>query len=115
MLLVALALLTRQAPADTGAFPDPRTQELVSQAIRRHHAQDQAVRDYQARFRYRLSFGLGRRRWASMPNAAVEEQDGTIAWALPNDLRVDIVGRRARARATTLQLSSSFDRPSCVF
>ena len=111
MLLVALALLTRQAPADTGAFPDPRTQELVSQAIRRHHAQDQAVRDYQARFRYRLSFGLGRRRWASMPNAAVEEQDGTIAWALPNDLRVDIVGRRARARATTLQLSSSFDRP----
>src|SRR5512143_18507 len=77
----------------------------------RHGASDQEVRDYLAKFRYRLSFGLGRRRWAQVPNASVEEQEGTVQWSAPNDLRVDIVGRRASARSSDLKLNSSFDRP----
>jgi hypothetical protein len=108
MLGLLLALI--QAP-DTAAFADSATRRIVVQAIARHGSDDQAVRDYAARFRYRLSFGLGRRRWAMVPNASVEEQEGRVQWALPNDLRVEIAGRRAAARAANLRISSSFDRP----
>ncbi|HXI21982.1 MAG TPA: hypothetical protein VNH46_12890, partial [Gemmatimonadales bacterium] len=109
-LLLALAGLP-PSPADTSAFADSATRSLVLRAIARHGAEDSTVRDYQAGFRYRLSFGLGRRRWARVPNASVEEQEGRIQWQRPNDLRVEILGRRARARSADLKLSSSFDRP----
>lgn len=112
-MLVALYLLLA-APAaisDTTAFTDARTEALIHSAMVRHGASDEEIRDYQARFRYRLSFGLGRRRWSRVPNAAVEEQEGTVAWAAPNDLRVEILGRRASSRSNELKLSSSFDRP----
>jgi hypothetical protein len=61
--------------------------------------------------RYRLSFGLGRRRWSHVPNAAVEEQEGTVQWVAPNDVRVDILGRRQQARSRELGLTSNFDQP----
>ncbi len=73
--------------------------------------QDSTVRDYQARLRYRVSFGIGQRRWAAVPTAAVEEQDATVAWALPNDLRVDLLGRREASRLDGVNLNSSFSRP----
>ncbi|HEY7683885.1 MAG TPA: hypothetical protein VH879_14660 [Gemmatimonadales bacterium] len=107
VLLVAVA----QAPADSSAFSDSRTESLIRGAITRHSSEDQAVRDYTAQFRYRLSFGLGRRRWAQVPNAAVEEQEGRVQWVAPNDLKVDILGRRASARSSELRLSSRFDQP----
>jgi hypothetical protein len=111
MLSLLLVILQDSVPADSTAFADPRTREVVQQGIARHGHEDQAVRDYAARFRYRLSFGIGRRRWAMVPNAAVEEQEGRVQWAAPNDLRVDILGRRSSSRSKELRLSSSFDRP----
>jgi hypothetical protein len=107
-VLLLLALL--QIP-DTAVFANPATRDLIGRAIARHGHDDQSVRDYAARFRYRLSFGLGRRRWAMVPNAAIEEQDGRVQWAHPNDLRVEIIGRRAASRAGLPRISSSFDRP----
>jgi hypothetical protein len=112
-LLLALALFVaaQSPPPDSSAFSDVRTATLIGFAIERHHAPDEAVQDYTAKFRYRLSFGLGRRRWARVANAAVEEQEGRVQWSAPNDLRVDILGRRSTARSASLQLSSDFDRP----
>lgn len=111
MLPILLILLQGLPPADSSAFADARTREVVEQGILRHGTEDQAVRDYAAKFRYRLSFGIGRRRWALVPNSAVEEQEGRVQWAAPNDLRVDILGRRASSRSSEMKLSSSFDRP----
>ncbi|MGH7632059.1 MAG: ShlB/FhaC/HecB family hemolysin secretion/activation protein [Gemmatimonadales bacterium] len=77
----------------------------------RHESRDAAVTDYRARIRYRLSAALGRRRWARLPTTAVEEQEAMVAWSLPNDLRVDVVGRRFRTRDGVWDFSSVFDRP----
>lgn len=112
-MLFALAFHLVASPvlSDTSAFSDTRTETLIRGAIERHGGEDQAVRDYVAKFRYRLSFGLGRRRWAEVPNASVEEQEGRVQWAAPNDLRVEILGRRASARSSELKLTSNFDRP----
>jgi hypothetical protein len=76
----------------------------------RRRAADSAVFDYRARIHYRLSFGVGRRRWARVPTSAVEEQVADIRWQRPNDLRIDVVGRRAQSRSE-LELSSVWDRP----
>jgi hypothetical protein len=111
MLALLLALAQTQDPADTSAFSNRPTRELIERAIARHGALDQAVLDYTARFRYRLSFGLGRRRWAMVPNVSVEEQEGRVQWAQPNDLRVEIIGRRTAARQSGLRMTSTFDRP----
>jgi hypothetical protein len=77
----------------------------------RHRAQDTLVHDYQSRLRFRVSFSFGRRRWARIPAATVEEQEALVQWRRPNDLRVDIVGRRARSRSADLAINSVFDRP----
>ena len=76
----------------------------------RRRAADSVVSDYRARIHYRLTVGLGRRRWARVPTSAVEEQVADIQWQRPNDLRVDVLGRRARSRSE-LRLSSVWDRP----
>jgi hypothetical protein len=77
----------------------------------RRYAADSAVTDYRARIRYRLTLGVGRRRWARVPTSAAEEQIADVQWQRPNDLRVDIVGRRSRAVSNEVQLSSVWDRP----
>ena len=77
----------------------------------RRRAGDSAVSDYRARIRYRLTVGVGRRRWAQVPASAVEEQVAGVQWQRPNDLRVDVVGRRSRSRSEALELSSVWDRP----
>lgn len=109
MLFALLSLAMLQA--DSTPYANPATRELIERAMVRHASGDTAVRDYLSRFRYRLSFGLGRRRWAEVPNAAVEEQEGTVQWATPNDLRVEILGRRSKARSNDLNINSGFDRP----
>ena len=76
----------------------------------RRRSADSTVSDYHARIHYRLAVGLGRRRWARVPTSAVEEQVADVQWERPNDLRVDVVGRRARSRSE-LSLSSVWDRP----
>lgn len=111
MIAPLLLLLVNAAPADTGAYADAATRQLIERAMIRHGSADSSLMDYDARFRYRLSFGLGRRRWAEVPNAAAEEQEGTVQWAAPNDLRVEILGQRAASRSRDIRLSSTFDQP----
>ncbi len=115
--LFALVVALMQVPQtdsitpDTGAFASPAVRELVERATARRRMIDSAVSDYQATVHYRLSLGFSRRQWAPVPPAVVEEQVGRIQWQLPNDLRVDIEGRRGRSRSGTVELSSIFDRP----
>jgi hypothetical protein len=46
-----------------------------------------------------------------VPASAVEEQVADLQWQRPNDLRVDVVGRRFRSRSESIRLSSVWDRP----
>ena len=110
--LAALVLaLQTPSPDTTSPYSSPEVQHLVERAMARRHQGDSAVTDYRARIRYRLTVGMGRRRWAEVPTAAVEEQVADVQWQRPNDLRVDVVGRRFRSRGEWLELSSVWDRP----
>ncbi len=109
MLPLLLALMVQSA--DTIPFANEATRAVVTRGMERHGTEESELRDYVAQFRYRLTFGLGRRRWARVPNAAAEEQEGTVQWVAPNDVRVEILGRRQQARSRELRLSSNFDRP----
>jgi hypothetical protein len=110
--LAALVLaLQTPSPDTTSPYSSPEVQHLVERAMARRRQGDSAVADYQARIRYRLTVGVGRRRWADVPTAAVEEQVARVQWQRPNDLRVDVIGRRFRSRSESLQLSSVWDRP----
>jgi hypothetical protein len=115
MLLLALALSLQDTSStihpDTAAFADSATEAVIQAAMVRHQASDQEVHDYSATLRYRASFGLGRRRWARIAPLSVEEQAARITWQAPNDLRVDMVGRRARARSPDYRMQSVFDKP----
>ncbi len=113
-LLVALCLvaLHQSTPSDSlPAFPDPAVKHLIERAMARRQGADSAVADYRARIRYRLTLGVGRRQWAQVPASAAEEQVADVQWQRPNDLRVDVVGRRFRTVSQDVQLSSVWDRP----
>jgi hypothetical protein len=111
-LLALLLLAPASASPDTNSpFANTITRELIMRAMARHRAQTDAVTDYRARIRYRLSATIGRRRWAQLPVTAVEEQEALVQWGLPNDLRIDVVGRRFRTRDPKWDLSSVFYRP----
>jgi hypothetical protein len=111
VLLFSLQDTTPQPLTDAASFADSATQAIVTAAMVRHRESDQTVRDYVATLRYRASFGLGRRRWARVAPLSVEEQEARVQWQAPNDLRVDLLGRRARARSPEFNLVSVFDRP----
>jgi len=108
---VLLFLPPQQAPDTSRAFANEATRHLVVRAQARHAEDDTTVSDYTARLRYRVSFSLGRRKWARVPTYAVEEQEGTVHWQAPNDLRLDILGRRNASRSKDITLSSDFSRP----
>lgn len=109
--LAVLAPLGGAQSPDTSTYSSPAARALIARAAVRHHARDSSVADYQARLRYRLTVSLGRRRWGSAPPFAAEEQEARLAWQHPNDLRVDIVGQRARSRDADARLFSGFDSP----
>jgi len=114
-MLISLALvaaLAARGPADTlPTFADTATRALVLRAMVRHASQDTLVADYQSKFRYRISFGLGRRNWDRIPTASVEEQEGQVRWQRANDLQVEVQGRRSKSRSSSLDLNSMFDQP----
>jgi hypothetical protein len=113
-LVVFLFTAVAQTPtpdSTSSPYSSPAVQQLVERATLRRRAGDSAVSDYRARIHYRLTVGLGRRRWARVPTSAVEEQVADVQWQRPNDLRVDVVGRRSRSRSESFQLSSVWDRP----
>ena len=112
--LLALTLIL-SAPAQGAdslpVFASAATEALIRRAMARHASADTTVQDYQASFRTRLTFAFGRRRWALIPPLAVEEQTGIIRWQRPNDLQIEMVGRRARARNPDIDIRSVFDEP----
>lgn len=113
-VLIAAALLASPAaqhPDTLPTYSSPATRTLISEAQARHAADDSTVLDYAARLRYRVSFALGRRKWARVPTYAVEEQEGSVHWQAPNDLRLDILGRRTASRSRDITLKSDFTRP----
>lgn len=110
-LLILSALARGASPSDTSTYADRATRELVARAMARHHEQDSTVRDYRASLKYRVQFALGKRRWAQLPVAAVEEQAATLQWQYPNDIRVDLLGRRSASRMDGVDINTSFDRP----
>ena len=113
-LLTAAVLLSAppHQPLDTlPTYSSEATRALVALAQLRHAADDSSVTDYTARLRYRVSFSLGRRKWARVPTYAVEEQEGSVHWQAPNDIRLDILGRRSASRSKDITLSSDFSRP----
>ncbi len=110
-LCLSLAVLQSLPPDTTSPYTSPAVQQLVERAMARRRAGDSLVTDYRARLRYRLTLGVGRRRWAEVPASAVEEQVAQVQWQEPNDLRVDMIGRRSRSRGSAFRLSSVWDRP----
>ncbi|HEX5634780.1 MAG TPA: hypothetical protein VFX50_16165, partial [Gemmatimonadales bacterium] len=109
--LTGLSLLSQQSQDTIPSFATMATRAVVERAMARQRAADSAVTDYQAMIRYRLTVSLGRRRWGRSAPAAVEEQDARVQWKAPNDVRVDVVGRRSQARSKSLTLESVWDRP----
>src|SRR6185295_9908566 len=109
--LLSAVVLQSSAQDSTPAYSSPAVRDLIERAMRQRHAGDSAVADYRATVRYRLGVSVGRRRWARVPLSAVEEQIAQVQWQRPNDLRVDVIGRRSRSRSGAIQLSSVFDRP----
>ena len=108
----ALFLALPSAPTDTlPTYSSEITRALVARAQARHAAEDTTVSDYSARLRIRMSFALGRRKWARVPTYAAEEQEGVVQWQAPNDLRLDIEGSRAASRSKEVGFSSEFSRP----
>jgi hypothetical protein len=108
---LSLAVLQSPPPDTTSPYTSPAVQQLVERAMARRRAGDSLVTDYRARLRYRLTVGVGRRRWAEVPASAVEEQVAQVQWQEPNDLLVDMIGRRTRSRRSGFRLSSVWDRP----
>lgn len=113
LLLVTTAPLVAGQPpsSDTTAFASPAVRAVVERAMIRHRLQDSLVEDYRATLRYRLTLSFSQRRWARVAPLAVEEQEATIAWQRPNDLRVDFLGRRARTQSGDVTLNSTFSSP----
>lgn len=83
----------------------------MTRASERFHIQDTLVDDYTAALNYRLTVAQGNGRWQRALAGAVEEQQARVHWSRPNDLRVDVIGRRYQSRSPELELSSVFDRP----
>ena len=109
--LIGAAFLSPQTPDTTSPFANAATRTVVERAMVRQHTLDSAVTDYEARIRYRLTLSLGRRRWGVSAPAAVEEQDARVQWQQPNNVRVDVLGRRQRSASKDLNLQSVWDRP----
>jgi Haemolysin secretion/activation protein ShlB/FhaC/HecB len=110
-LLLSTAVLQSPQPDTVPPFSNPAVQHLVERATARRHESDSAVADYQATIRYRLSVAVGHGLWSKVPATAVEEQIARVQWQRPNDLRIDVLGRRFRSRRRDLELSSIWARP----
>ena len=109
--LVAATVLSPTSRDSINPFASAATRALVERAMARQRTQDSAVTDYTASLRYRLTVSMGRRRWGRSAPSAVEEQEARVTWAAPNNLLVDIVGRRERSDNDEIKLHSIWDRP----
>ena len=102
--LVAATVLSPTSRDSVNPFASAATQALVERAMVRQRMQDSVVTDYTASLRYRLTVSMGRRRWGRSAPAAVEEQEARVTWAAPNNLLVDIIGRREQSNNQEIKL-----------
>lgn len=109
--LVAATVFSPTTRDTVSPFASAATRALVERAMARQRAQDSVVTDYTASIRYRLTVSVGRRRWGRSAPAAVEEQEAQVTWAAPNNLVVNIIGRREQSTNEELKLKSIWDRP----
>ena len=109
--LIAATALSPTSRDSINPFASAATRALVERAMARQRVQDTAVTDYTASLRYRLTMSLGRRKWGRSGPSAVEEQEARLTWAAPNNLVVNIIGRRAKSTNTEINLQSIWDRP----
>ena len=92
--LLVLALSLQQA--DSATFQDAATAELYVLARQRHIHQDTLVRDYQASVHTRLEASVGKSRFARQTTLMAHETMARITWKMPNDLKIQVVGTRAK-------------------
>ncbi|HET8649201.1 MAG TPA: hypothetical protein VFL95_04115 [Gemmatimonadales bacterium] len=92
-------------------FADSATRALVMRGIARRREADTAVTHYTAQLKYQLTLAAARSRWGHYAPLAVEEQALKAEWQAPNDLQVDVLGRRGVEREGVGPLSSHFTRP----
>lgn len=92
--LLALALSFQQS--DSATFQDAATAELYALARQRHIRQDTLVRDYRASIHTRLEASVGKSRFARQTTLMAHETMARITWKMPNDLKVQVVGTRAK-------------------
>ena len=92
--LLVLALSFQQA--DSGTFRDAETADLYALARQRHIRQDTLVRDYTASVHTRLEASAGKSRFARQTTLMAHETMARITWKMPNDLKVEVLGTRAK-------------------
>jgi hypothetical protein len=109
--LLALALLALAQSPDTTTYADAATEALIVQGRGRHAYQDSLVTDYSALVRTRIDAGFGPSRFARVPPILAHETAARITWALPNNLKVDVLGERAASTFPNANIEAEFDRP----
>ena len=95
IVLASLLLLSPQQ-SDTATFHDAATAELFARARVRHIAQDTQVQNYRATVRTRMDASAGRSRFARQTALFAHESVAEVSWQTPNDLKVRVLGTRAR-------------------
>ena len=95
-LALAFAAAAAPAPPDS-VYADSATKQLVALARSRHAAQDTLVTDYEALLNTTLRVGLGRSRFGRVLPLYAGERVTRIEWSQPNDLKLEIIGRRERS------------------
>ena len=92
--LIITALSLQQV--DSATFQDVATANLYALARQRHVHQDTVVWDYQAVVHTRLEASAGRSRFARQTTLMAHETVARITWNRPNDLRIQVLGTRAK-------------------
>ena len=97
---LALALAAVAAPAPPpppdSVYADGATRQLVALARARHAAQDTLVHDYEALLNTTIRVALGRSRFGRAIPLYAGERVTRVEWSQPNDIRLEIIGRRQR-------------------
>ena len=110
LLAFAGADLSGQTP-DTTTYANRATADLVALARARHLRQDSLVRDYRAVITTRMDASAGRSRFARMLPLIAHETVARVTWRRPNDLKLDVLGVRARSIFRGVKPEVAYNRP----
>ncbi|MDH5804776.1 MAG: hypothetical protein OEZ54_06290, partial [Gemmatimonadota bacterium] len=96
---------------DTSTYANEATRLLIRGARQRYEYQDSLVRDYSATVRTRIDIGMGRSRFARVPPILAHETAARLRWALPNDIKVEVLGQRGQSIFEEADSDIDFDQP----